>query len=120
MEPIRQLHNNLKAHSKLIIFCDGKILYDHEKNTYCFRTKDLNSLEANDPYLSIGKDNLNDEYYYAIEIPSSQEILGLFMDPTKVEFTDFRSTLSFIDPSDFQLISSASILLNWKKTNKFC
>jgi NAD+ diphosphatase len=42
------------------------------------------------------------------------------MDPAKIEFTDFRTTLSFLDPSDFQLISRASILVNWKATNQFC
>ncbi len=120
MEPIRQLHDNFKPQSKLIIFCDGKILYDHEKNTYCFEIKDLNSLEGNTPYLCIARDKLKDEYFYAIEIPSTQQILGIFMDPAKIEFTDFRTTLSFIDPTNFQLISRASILLNWKKTNKFC
>jgi len=44
MEPIRQLHDNFKSQSKLIIFCDGKILYDHDQKTYCFDAKDLNSL----------------------------------------------------------------------------
>ena len=42
------------------------------------------------------------------------------MDPANIEFTDFRTTLSFLDPSDFQLISRASILVNWKATNQFC
>jgi len=120
MEPIRQLHDNFKPQSKLIIFCDGKILYDHEKNTYCFEIKDLNSLEGNAPHLCIARDKLKDEYFYAIDIPSNQQILGIFMDPAKIEFTDLRSTLSFIDPTNFQLISRASILLNWKTANKFC
>ena len=42
------------------------------------------------------------------------------MDPAKIEFTDFRTTLSFIDPSNFKLISRASILVNWKAANQFC
>jgi NAD+ diphosphatase len=120
MEPIRQLHDNFKSQSKLIIFCDGKILYDHDKKTYCFEPKDLNTLDSYSPFLSIAKDTLLDEYYYSIEIAPNTDILGIFIDPAKIEFTDFRTTLSFIDPSDFKLISRASILINWKAANQFC
>ena len=120
MEPIRQLHDNFQPQSKLIIFCDGKILYDHDKKTYCFEPKDLNTLDSYSPFLSIAKDTLLDEYYYSIEIAPNTDILGIFMDPAKIEFTDFRTTLSFIDPSDFKLISRASILINWKAANQFC
>lgn len=120
MEPIRQLHDNFQPQSKLIIFCDGKILYDHDKKTYCFEPKDLNTLDNYSPFLSIAKDTLLDEYYYSIEIAPNTDILGIFMDPAKIEFTDFRTTLSFIDPSDFKLISRASILINWKAANQFC
>ena len=120
MEPIRQLHDNFQPQSKLIIFCDGKILYDHDKKTYCFEPKDLNTLDSYSPFLSIAKDALVDEYYYSIEIAPNTDILGIFMDPAKIEFTDFRTTLSFIDPSDFKLISRASILINWKAANQFC
>ena len=120
MEPIRQLHDNFQPQSKLIIFCDGKILYDHDKKTYCFEPKDLNTLDSYSPFLSIAKDTLLDEYYYSIEIAPNTNILGIFMDPAKIEFTDFRTTLSFIDPSDFKLISRASILINWKAANQFC
>jgi NAD+ diphosphatase len=120
MEPIRQLHDNFQLQSKLIIFCDGKILYDHDKKTYCFEPKDLNTLDSYSPFLSIAKDALLDEYYYSIEIAPNTDILGIFMDPAKIEFTDFRTTLSFIDPSDFKLISRASILINWKAANQFC
>jgi NAD+ diphosphatase len=120
MEPIRQLHDNFQLQSKLIIFCDGKILYDHDQKTYCFDVKDLNSLERYSPFLCIAKDTLADQYYYSIEIKPNSDILGIFMDPAKIEFTDFRTTLSFIDPSNFQLISRASILINWKATNQFC
>ena len=120
MEPIRQLHDNFQPQSKLIIFCDGKILYDHDKKTYCFEPKDLNTLDSYSPFLSIAKDTLSDEYYYSIEIAPNTDILGIFMDPAKIEFTDFRTTLSFIDPSNFKLISSASILVNWKAANQFC
>ena len=120
MEPIRQLHDNFQPQSKLIIFCDGKILYDHDKKTYCFEPKDLNTLDSYSPFLSIAKDTLLDEYYYSIEIGPNTDILGIFMDPAKIEFTDFRTTLSFIDPSDFKLISRASILVNWKAANQFC
>ena len=120
MEPIRQLHDNFQPQSKLIIFCDGKILYDHDKKTYCFEPKDLNTLDSYSPFLSIAKDTLLDEYYYSIEIAPNTDILGIFIDPAKIEFTDFRTTLSFIDPSDFKLISRASILINWKAANQFC
>lgn len=120
MEPIRQLHDNFQPQSKLIIFSDGKILYDHDKKTYCFEPKDLNTLDSYSPFLSIAKDTLLDEYYYSIEIAPNTDILGIFMDPAKIEFTDFRTTLSFIDPSDFKLISRASILVNWKAANQFC
>ena len=120
MEPIRQLHDNFQPQSKLIIFCDGKILYDHYKKTYCFEPKDLNTLDSYSPFLSIAKDTLLDEYYYSIEIAPNSDILGIFMDPARIEFTDFRTTLSFIDPSDFKLISRASVLINWKAANKFC
>ena len=120
MEPIRQLHDNFKSQSKLIIFCDGKILYDHDQKTYCFDAKDLNSLTDYSPYLSIAKDPMSNEYFYSISIEPKTNILGIFMDPAKIEFTDFRTTLSFLDPSDFQLISRASILVNWKATNQFC
>ena len=120
MEPIRQLHDNFQPQSKLIIFCDGKILYDHDKKTYCFEPKDLNALDSYSPFLSIAKDTLLDEYYYSIDIAPNTDILGIFMDPAKIEFTDFRTTLSFIDPSNFKLISRASILVNWKAANQFC
>ena len=120
MEPIRQLHDNFQSQSKLIIFCDGKILYDHDQKTYCFDVKDLNSLSDYSPYLSIARDPDSDEYYYSINTDSKTNVLGIFMDPAKIEFTDFRTTLSFLDPSDFQLISRASILVNWKATNQFC
>ena len=120
MEPIRQLHDNFKSQSKLIIFCDGKILYDHDQKTYYFEPKDLNSLDSYSPFLSIAKDTLADQYYYSIEIEPNSNILGIFLDPAKIEFTDFRTTLSFIDPSNFKLISRASILVNWKAANQFC
>jgi len=120
MEPIRQLHDNFQSQSKLIIFCDGKILYDHDQKTYCFDPKDLNSLESYSPFLSIAKDTLVDQYYYSIEVERNSDIFGIFMDPAKIEFTDFRTTLSFLDSSNFQLISRASILMNWRATNKFC
>ena len=36
MKLIRELHETIKEDSKLIIFCDNKILYDQAKNTYSF------------------------------------------------------------------------------------
>ena len=41
MKLIRELHETIKEDSKLIIFCDNKILYDQVKNTYSFAIKDL-------------------------------------------------------------------------------
>ena len=45
MKLIRELHESLKEDSKLIIFCDNKILYDQSQNTYTFEIKDLSSLD---------------------------------------------------------------------------
>ncbi len=42
MKLIRELHESFKKDSKLIIFCDNKILYDQDRNTYNFELKDLN------------------------------------------------------------------------------
>ena len=42
MKLIRELHETIKEDSKLIIFCDNKILYDQAENTYSFAIKDLN------------------------------------------------------------------------------
>ena len=44
MRLIRELHETFKEDSKLIIFCDNKILYDQAENTYTFEIKDLNLL----------------------------------------------------------------------------
>ena len=57
MELIRKLHDSLIPKSKLIIFCDGKILYDHTQNDYFFEINDLNPLDNYSPYLSIANDN---------------------------------------------------------------
>ena len=42
MKLIREFHESLKEDSKLIIFCDNKILYDQSENSYSFAPKDLN------------------------------------------------------------------------------
>ena len=41
MKLIRELHETIKEDSKLIIFCDNKILYDQAENTYSFAIKDI-------------------------------------------------------------------------------
>ena len=53
MKLIRELHETIKEDSKLIIFCDNKILYDQAKNTYSFAIKDLNLSDQLGPYLAI-------------------------------------------------------------------
>jgi NAD+ diphosphatase len=118
MELVRELHDTIYSNSKLIIFCDGKILYDQSQNNYCFGVNDLNSLDDYSPYLCIGK-NL-DEYTYCIEVSAHKPVLGLFLDSNLVQFIDFRNILSLLESESFQLISRASILSSWKRNNAFC
>ena len=118
MELVRELHDTIYSNSKLIIFCDGKILYDQSQNDYCFGVNDLNSLDDYSPYLCIGK-NL-DEYTYCIEVSAHKPVLGLFLDSNLVQFIDFRNILSLLESESFQLISRASILSSWKRNNAFC
>ena len=118
MELIRKLHDSLIPKSKLIIFCDGKILYDHTQNDYFFEINDLNPLDNYSPYLSIANDN--SLYIYVIEVSNLDQVLGLFMDPRNIEFVDFRYMLEFLEPRKFKLVARALILNNWKKYNKFC
>ena len=61
MKLIRELHESLKENSKLIIFCNNKILYDQTKNTYSFEIKDLNLTDLEKPYLAIA---INENSYF--------------------------------------------------------
>ena len=47
MKLIRELHESLKEDSKLIIFCDNKILYDQSENSYTFAPKRFESNKSN-------------------------------------------------------------------------
>ena len=53
MKLIRELHKSLKANSRLIIFSENQILYDHSKNTHIFEIKDLNPIAQNGPFIAI-------------------------------------------------------------------
>jgi len=66
MKLIRELHETIKEDSKLIIFCDNKILYDQSENTYSFKRKDLNLKNQTGPFLSIAL--VDNCYFYAVNI----------------------------------------------------
>ena len=118
MKLIRELHETLKEDSKLIIFCDNKILYDQAKNTYSFAIKDLNLSNQLGPYLAIA---LIDNYFvYVLNIDEDQNILGLFMDPDVIHFVELRQMLGILDQSSFLLLSRATILKSWLSANVFC
>ena len=53
MKLIRELHESFKENSKLIIFCNNKILYDQAKILILFEIKDLNLTNQEKPFLSI-------------------------------------------------------------------
>ena len=120
MELIRQLHDTFKPLAKIILFCDGMILYDHELKTYCFDIKNLDSLDKYFPYLCIGQNNVTGEHYYVINVEPTEQVLGIFMDPLKIEFIDIRLTLSFIPLDQFQLLSRAAVLNKWRLANGHC
>ena len=120
MELIRQLHDTFKPLAKVILFCDGKILYDHAAKTYTFDIKNLDSLDAYSPYLCIGHDKELSEDFYVINVEATANVFGIFMDPNSVEFTDIRSVLSFVAGDDFHLLSRATILNKWKSANAYC
>ena len=118
MKLIRELHETIKEDSKLIIFCDNKILYDQAKNTYSFAIKDLNLSDQLGPYLAIA---LIDNYFvYVLNIDEDQNILGLFMDPDVIHFVELRQMLGILDQSSFLLLSRATILKSWLSANVFC
>ena len=118
MKLIRELHESIKEDSKLIIFCDNKILYDQSQNTYTFEIKDLNPINHTGPFLCIA----SSESYciYVLEVNKNEPILGLFMDPNSVNFVDLRQILGFLDQSSFLIASRASILSAWALNSKFC
>ena len=118
MKLIRELHESLKENSKLIIFCNNKILYDQTKNTYSFEIKDLNLTDLEKPYLAIAINE--NSYFYVVEINEDQNIFGLYMDPDSINFIDLRQILGVLDQSSFLLASRASILNTWVSNNIFC
>ena len=118
MKLIRELHETIKEDSKLIIFCDNKILYDQAKNTYSFAIKDLNLSDQLGPYLAIAL--IDNCFVYVLNIDEGQNILGLFMDPDVIHFVELRQMLGILDQSSFLLLSRATILKSWLSANVFC
>ena len=118
MKLIRELHETIKEDSKLIIFCDNKILYDQGKNTYSFAIKDLNLSDQLGPYLAIAL--IDNCFVYVLNIDEDQNILGLFMDPDVIHFVELRQMLGILDQSSFLLLSRATILKSWLSANVFC
>lgn len=118
MKLIRELHETIKEDSKLIIFCDNKILYDQAKNTYSFAIKDLNLSNQLGPYLAIAL--IDNCFVYVLNIDEDQNILGLFMDPDVIHFVELRQMLGILDQSSFLLLSRATILKSWLSANVFC
>ena len=118
MKLIRELHETIKEDSKLIIFCDNKILYDHAKNIYSFAIKDLNLCDQLGPYLAIAL--IDNCFVYVLNIDEDQNILGLFMDPDVIHFVELRQMLGILDQSSFLLLSRATILKSWLSANVFC
>ena len=118
MKLIRELHETIKEDSKLIIFCDNKILYDQAKTTYSFAIKDLNLSDQLGPYLAIAL--IDNFFVYVLNIDEDQNILGLFMDPDVIHFVELRQMLGILDQSSFLLLSRATILKSWLSANVFC
>ena len=118
MKLIRELHESFKEDSKLIIFCDSKILYDQSENTYSFAIKDLNLSDQLGPYLAIAL--IDNCFVYVLNIDEDQNILGLFMDPDVIHFVELRQMLGILDQSSFLLLSRATILKSWLSANVFC
>ena len=118
MKLIRELHETIKEDSKLIIFCDNKILYDQGKNTYSFAIKDLNLSDQLGPYLAIAL--IDNCFVYVLNIDEDQNILGLFMDPDVIHFVELRQMLGILEQSSFLLLSRATILKSWLSSNIFC
>lgn len=118
MKLIRELHETIKEDSKLIIFCDNKILYDQAENTYSFPIKDLNLSDQLGPYLAIAL--IDNCFVYVLNIDEDQNILGLFMDPDVIHFVELRQMLGILDQSSFLLLSRATILKSWLSANVFC
>ena len=118
MELIRTLHEQINEDANLIIFCESKILYDQKENSFIFKLKDLNSKSLNGPYLAIAEAENN--YFYSLEISSSEKILGTFMNPETTNFVDLINIIAFLDSDNFLLASRASTLNNWNLNNSYC
>lgn len=118
MELIRTLHEQINEDANLIIFCESKILYDQKENSFIFKLKDLNSKSLNGPYLAIAEAENN--YFYSLEISSSEKILGIFMNPETTNFVDLINIIAFLDSDNFLLASRASTLNNWNLNNSYC
>jgi NAD+ diphosphatase len=118
MKLIRELHETFNEDSKLIIFCDNKILYDQKENTYSFQIKDLSPIQQSGPYLSIT--SIDNHQVYVIEVDPADQIHGISMDPQSITFVDLWQILGFLNQTSFLLISRASILISWSKNNAFC
>tara|TARA_B100001113_G_scaffold48178_1_gene34682 strand:+ start:247 stop:1074 length:828 start_codon:yes stop_codon:yes gene_type:complete len=118
MKLIREVHKSIKDHSKIIIFCEDKILYDQSENTYSFAPKDLNLNNQTEPLLSIAI--IDNCHFYVVNVNKDEEVLGLFMDPESINYVDLRQILGFLDPTSFLLASRASILKTWISSNGFC
>ena len=118
MKLIRELHKSFKEDSKLIIFCDSKILYDQSENTYSFAPKDLNLKNLTKPLLSIAV--IDGCYFYVVNVSKDENILGLIMNLESINFVDLRQILGFLDQSSFLLASRASILQTWITSSSFC
>ena len=118
MKLIRTLHKQINEDANLIIFCESKILYDQKENSFIFKLKDLNSKLLNGPYLAIAE--AEDHYFYSLEISSSENFLGIFMDPETTNFVDLINIIAFLDSDNFLLASRASILNNWNLNNSYC
>lgn len=118
MELIRTHHKQINEDANLIIFCESKILYDQKENSFIFKLKDLNSKSLNGPYLAIAEAENN--YFYSLEISSSEKILGIFMNPETTNFVDLINIIAFLDSDNFLLASRASTLNNWNLNNSYC
>ena len=80
--------------------------------------KMLNSKSLNGPYLAIAEAENN--YFYSLEISSSEKILGIFMNPETTNFVDLINIIAFLDSDNFLLASRASTLNNWNLNNSYC
>ena len=99
MELIRTHHKQINEDANLIIFCENKILYDQKENSFIFKLKDLNSKSLNGPYLAIAEAENN--YFYSLEISSSEKMLGTFMKPETTNCVDLHKIIAFLDHDNY-------------------